>query len=766
MSRAHTTVRVMSGAVLESLGSLFPLVTVGLLLGMFLVPSMACGSGASGGGDASSDANVVTDGRTVDGGMVVDAGELADAMPTDAYVTTFRDCTAGDESFVRNTYLAVLGYRPKSSTEVAVYTTLMTEVRALIEAGHNVPTPERVVVRALTDQPAYIDRWAEHMMDALEVQRIEDQTMESCYNNSHRVIDSGELARFVRDNPGSSGGDGSGSFTMLDLLRSALVLDDVSPVYRAHLYTLVSRAIVAANVPPVQAEIARREDFGLVFGSAYLNRDIVCLGCHNSESSVTYTSDPETNRHWAMPGLFEKSLYGVSTGIEPERAHAPFRYDGFVADPFAGELGELRPWDWAPACGAFSLSGLTDDPAGVEGLFGSMSGTRITIYDLEAALASGFDGLAENGLELMGAGDISDPDRALGYLVAAAIVESVWEEVIGSSLTIANYFPRNRESMVLLRQFTDDFIANRFSIRELLYDIVTSDYFNRTAPEDGCGEDPYNMPPVFDPWVTGDMDPDRRDNSAADSVAQLSARTLVRTAYQALGWSTPRFQAFPELPGEYNRCRIMECAAMLSSCEADHSCCATHELECVDPLGPEEPTPDEELTFQREIGTFLKSAARGFRGLDFQARLAWERRFGMCAKLSSEPDIIDAFTTLAQSESATMEAVVLAVKDRLIGEPSIATGERKALESLFGLALDTPVVLVPDLDAQLRGLCGVLMASPQFLLSGFAPRGGPAPVLILPEASFDSVCLDLQSRGLAGDLELVCGDDALTLLLR
>ena len=47
----------------------------------------------------------------------------------------------------------------------------------------------------------------------------------------------------------------------------------------------------------------------------YLNRDPVCLQCHNSEFSVTQSANPETNRHFPVPALLEKALFGESTGV-------------------------------------------------------------------------------------------------------------------------------------------------------------------------------------------------------------------------------------------------------------------------------------------------------------------------------------------------------------------------------------------------------------------------------------------------------------------
>src|SRR5205085_12107261 len=145
----------------------------------------------------------------------------------------------------------------------------------------------------------------------------------------------------IRDKAASTTGDGT-SFTMLDLARSSLALDDLTPIYRAQLFSLVSRPIPAANVGAVQAELARREDFGSTFDASYLHRDVVCLGCHSSDMSVTDSDDPIADRHWPVPGSPEKAVYGATlTTLDSQKAHAPFRVDSFV------DNGSTRPWGWS-----------------------------------------------------------------------------------------------------------------------------------------------------------------------------------------------------------------------------------------------------------------------------------------------------------------------------------------------------------------------------------------------------------------------------------
>ena len=82
---------------------------------------------------------------------------------------------------------------------------------------------------------------------------------------------------------------------------------------------------------------------------------------------------------------------------------------------------------------------------------------------------------------------------------------------------------------------------------------------------------------------------------------------------------------------------------------------------------------------------------------------------------------------LAGADGATLKDVVEAMKDRFIGEPGIAADEAPALEALFGAPLATPAKDVQDLEARARRFCGVLLASPQFLLGGL-PSGEPASV--------------------------------------
>ena len=597
--------------------------------------------------------------------------------------------------------------------------------------------PKDAVARAIMQRPEFAERWTNVLMDALHVQRLDIQTEADCWDVASRTSVTPALAIAVRDKAAATSADGQ-TFTMLDLARSAIALDDLTPIYRAQLFSLVSHPIPAANVGPIEAETARREDFGSTFDASYLHRDQVCLGCHTSESSVTDDDDPARDRFWPVPGAPEKAVWGNAKGIDVVNAHAPFRVDNFV------DNGSTRPWGWSSRCGQFAAPGSlgNDIVPGAVARLGSVTGTRTTVYDVEAALSRGFTALRGHGV----AGDatITDPDTALAWLVTLKITEDVWREATGTSLTIANYFPRNDAASKELYRLATVFAVSNYSLKALLSAIVSGDYFNRLAPEAGCGPTPYTYPNVFDPWVTSDSDVERRKNGPGDAVQAIDARTLVTATAGALDWTDPpKLSRFPD-HGE-NCVNTTTCSRLMQLAQSGQ--CVDSAAACA--MGGY--TPYDELGFQRGVGMFLRNSERGFRGIDFQARLSWEDRYGSCAKppwmqMSGTKDFIDNLAAAAaQDPSATVADVVIALKDRLIGEPFIVDGaEHDALAGIMG-ALENPGDNANS--GNLRRVCAALLGSPQFLLQGIAGKGGTVPKLTPAAAGYDAVCADLAAKG-------------------
>ncbi|HSK02733.1 MAG TPA: hypothetical protein VK932_15890, partial [Kofleriaceae bacterium] len=537
---------------------------------------------------------------------------------------TFDQCDGDARSFVRQAFLALDGRRPRSGAEVDVYADLY---RQAAEQGRNAP---ELVARAIMNRPEFADRWVDALMDALHVQRLDVQSEVDCWDVSLRPTTTPELAMAVRAAPAGQAADGT-TFTMLDLARSAIELDDLTPIYRGQIFSLASHPIPAANVGIVEAELARRADFGGTFDASYLHRDTVCLACHTSESSVTNADDPAADRHWPVPGNPEPAVYGGAAGIAIERAHAVFRVRSFLNNT----TGTARPWGWARACGAWNPpDGIPDDPAGVDAKLASITGPRPTVFDLDAAMMRGFEALRAAGAP---AGTLTDPDAALAWLVTLKITEDVWHKATGTRLTIANYFPRNGASSDLLYALAQRFVGSGFSLKALLVAIVSSDYFNRIPPDGACGVEPYGYPAVFDPWVTADADAARRKNGPGDAVTALDGRTLISAAAAALEWPPPPVVTrFPDY-GERS-CADDTCTQLQAACNNQGSCCTTYQAACV----MNGMLPLEELPFQRGIGLFLRNSERGFRGLDFQARLSWEDRYGACTKprWAGQPDCV------------------------------------------------------------------------------------------------------------------------------
>lgn len=619
-------------------------------------------------------------------------------------------CHGSDEAFVRRAFDAVLGRRPHSTQEAKVYEALLAQAEALKPGGGRA-----AVIAALTRDAGYVRRWTEVYRDALLVQRAGPLANASCYGATPHA-DAVAMATFVRDRPATTR-TSTQAITMADVIDGALRLDDVSPIYLGHLFPMLARTFTGANAAPASLERARRADFGGRFDAAYLRRDGVCLRCHNSEASVTFRDDPATNRHFALPGRFEKALFGASTGAPDDATHdgvqrmrAVLRYEGVVN-------GDISPWGMSLACGGFVAEDkIKDDFTGVDGKFAGLSGTRVSVWGLERSLRRGFDRLRAHGLTRGPDGLVPDSDEAFAYLVSVNIVERVWEEIIGSRLTIATSFPRNQASENQLLSLTEAFIASGYSHGTLLQRIAASPAFDPPTLDDACLPTPYALPAIYDPWITEEPI-ERRGNGPGDAVAPRSSRTLLRATYGALEWTLPAQSDFTEYEQTFGR-------------------------------------------FQAEIGVPLRSTIPGFRGLDFGARLAWEQHVGACKNPGVGPDFVD--RTLAHGDEtpgATLRDVLVAIKDRLVGEPTLSAKEAELAAALIEAPLLAPVSSLSETQRlSVRRFCGVLLSSPQMLLLGLTPLpvpGDAVPRLTLPAYDGPAVCNALAAAPPPG-LRVVC----------
>ena len=338
---------------------------------------------------------------------------------------------------------------------------------------------------------------------------------------------------------------------------------------------------------------------------------------------------------------------------------------------------------------------------------------------------------------------IVDGDEAFAFMVAAGIVDRVFAEVYGKPLTIVNGFPRNMHSLMVYSSLTQNMVhlsgRRGWSLKHLLAQLLTSQLFNRLPPSAADGTNPYELPLLVDPWTEGDPrtslppptppippapPPRAREafeefNTMTEAVHRRSPDTLLRSVSYALDWPLPR-------------------RMLLSTTGYPHAAAV------------------------ESVGSFINYAKPGSRNVDFQGLLTWEGLMGSCQRPGIGGDWIDELVGRVGSSppgSFTYRQVILALKDRLISDPTISesisdpldpfgddrpltTGgvkseaEADVLEAHFGVSdLSEPILGAGfDLESKLRGLCGALLDSPQFWLKGVARRElGENPGIFPPE---------------------------------
>lgn len=632
-------------------------------------------------------------------------------------------CDAGDEVWVERVMPLLWGRKPHGAYEVRLWADVARE------EGRD------VVVRAMTAAPAYVDRWQSLIADLLYVARTGDRGYAACFGAPMLTDDAGELARWLAVTP-ADGAAYPSAFNMADVSRSALIADDLSGPWRVNLFARMNRPVQGANVGPEELEEARRQAFGETFGQTYLYRDMVCMGCHNSAYSTTDAADPAEDHHWPVQGMFEQALYGVSFGIDEATADQIWRY----SDLMTGEAAVIAPWGIDGACGRFAPpSALSKDLLGQEGFFIEAFGEAGSVWQVEAFLQQGVDSLASSGL-VLGDDQVPDGPDAFAWLVAQNITDQVWREATGERLTIATYFPRNSAQRDRLEALTARFVETRWSLRELLVDVTTDPLFNAGAPQ-SCVADLYGMDPVVNPWTPSEDDPARRGNGPGDLVHRHSARVLMRSVHDSMGWAQPE----PFLAGD-------------------------------DPL----------LRLEGSLGAFLRESQPGFDGTDFQGALAFEATYGACQPPEvggaqngcvetlgyagcascdcqscacavdpyccdvqwdaicvdicnndcggcggglAEPrdDTLERLLSAARADGGSVRDVVVGLKDRLVARGALEAEEEALVASLLGVPLDTPVAELGDVEQHLRVLCGAILLSPQYFLSLDGGPLGPIP---------------------------------------
>jgi hypothetical protein len=322
----------------------------------------------------------------------------------------------GHATFAREAIKALLGRPPRGADEVEV----VADIAQLL--GRD------VAAKMLMKDVQFVDTWADVLAELLQVQREAGSGLaaqdQSCWGAPTRANPDPAIAQWVRDHgPTAGGASMPQNWNMTDLLRSAIAIDDLSPVYRAYLFTLSMRHAGGEN----RAEQSSR------FLRTYLNRDVACLRCHNPTYSASNKTDGGGNivwrRTWAIPGHAEKALFGnyYDAGAVLDRLRPIMRGD--VRRPAAEPLG-TRPWGIAESCardtdtgnpanngtlthhGFRTLgAGTPNNPgAGFGSLDGSVNG-KVSLWELEAALRAGIDDLKDGYERFTASNPILPPDE-------------------------------------------------------------------------------------------------------------------------------------------------------------------------------------------------------------------------------------------------------------------------------------------------------------------------------------------------------------------
>ena len=782
--------------------------------------------------------------------------------PPEAQFPTVRPDDAGDASFVRQVVPILLGRKVRGYDELKVLTDLIQV------------SDRETVLRVLMEDPEFIDHWTEVLIDDLRVHREGSKNHSQCFGDPMLPgAPTPALAQFVLANPPSA--DFGPNFRMTDLVRSALVLDNLYPIYRAHVFALASRPDFSLFV-----EQQKRADLGNSFEHVFLNRQSGCLLCHNSEFS-TSGEDSGWDRTHPVPGEFEAAIYGSSQGTSPEQAFAIFRTDF--------NFGSLSPWG-SNTCGTFDPT-VGSDPQNVGAWFTGPLGRQVTARNLAEILHFGYQQLAADGLDRAlsvtageqcefcdtscagvdvdenaplsavnaaavntilqsnctggchdpgGSGDSltiypgndfftdlvnveATPDgevrvipgdsansylikkledapdingsrmplgspalpagqidtirnwiddipsgaacnacdtldcdppfpprvpgpEAVAFLLAERVVGNVWEQAMGYPLTIANYFGRNDQQLAVLWNLTEyQFVGSGWSLKELLVQILTSDLFNRKPPDTNTGTTAYELPMVHDPWVEADPrepavpDALAHNNAMTDGIYRYTARNLLNSVHRSLGWPAPE-RLFAPFGTGY---------------------------------------PDAGL--QKALGQFFTDSQAETKSSDFQGLLTWESLHGVCDKPSGvASDWIDDVVAEAGAFGGpggplTLEDLAVLLRDWLLADGTLGSSapegltvsEAQALEAYLGVPLSTEADDVADLEGKLRGLCGVMVETPQFWLAGVAPTGvGPEPrlrVCTTGPCTYEEICLAVKPEAdplLENPLE--CDEDSLS----
>lgn len=612
-------------------------------------------------------------------------------------------CDAGHEVWVQRVFPLMVGRKTLGATEVKLWADLAER------------EGREAVIRTLALSPEFADWWRIQMSDMVYASRGQIGNDAACFEDPSLNGHDGDLAQFIRRSAPDDGTYGP-NFNMADVMIDAIVADDVSVVYQANLFAMHNSNLVMVFEPEI-AEATLRQYQGDQLLEVYLDRNVNCMGCHNSTFSVTDDPDPTLDRAWGRGGLFEEALFDRAGGPQDpasfyamERTYGVVQTGIFFPDP--GVYDEF-PWGMSATCGTFSKYTESTDLLGVtDAYFGAEYGKKGSVWDIERLFATGVDNMVEAGPAIGEDGAIA-PDQAFAYLTAQNFVDQVWKLAFGNRMLLPYGMSRNESQQARLSAMTDAMVTNGWSLTELLVDVATDPYFNAGLPQT-CPTEPYGMEPIIDPYTVFE-EGELTKNGPGELVHRQTGRTLLTSVYAAMMWGKP---------DEYT-------------------------LNTFN---------NPEYDLQTALGVFHSDSEPGFNGIDFQGALSWEASFSRCENPSggSGPDFMRALFNAGIVADATVGDLVLGLKDRLTSHGVfLDTTEQQLVEDLLGVPLDSKVAdAPPELSKNLGLLCGVMSQAPEFMMSVEPRAAGPEPVV---NPGYDQVCAGFEMLTELAGYEGDCG---------
>jgi len=301
---------------------------------------------------------------------------------------------AGDPAFVRQVVPQLLGRQPVNAEETRFFNDVLRGRFSPAEG-------RRALLRGLMHSDEFAERSSEFLLRHGHVDRLSG-VLKACFDQPHADVDASTLSSLTGTPshlPASTP-----DFNGADVVKAAFAQssDDLSTFMRVNLMTSNAGRDYTDNDSTVAARIQ----------DTYLDRQLDCLGCHNSLYATTGQGSG-WKRHYPMLGHFEKALYGAHAG--PRNAAEVtnlFRTSAsqrpYNCEVFGGACANTeQPWHHLSlTCGDFvGRDSVPLSPTDIR--FGRLNARTGSIWHAEEMLRRGVDSMRGNWLRR----DISPGDQ-------------------------------------------------------------------------------------------------------------------------------------------------------------------------------------------------------------------------------------------------------------------------------------------------------------------------------------------------------------------